>query len=209
MVETKENILGVATQRMQKVGIRSVSVDDICHELGISKKTFYVYFHSKDDLVDAMLLANEKRLVHDIQHMVRHKSVVECIIDWTKIAKKTEKNTHHTPPMLYDLQKYYPSLYDAHRNRMRRAMRAFLVEFLQKGQTEKIFRAEVDVEVSAMLFVNVHVMVVEYADNNQLSPNEMRYVSKASMDVLLRGILTPEGLRILEEAVKQVDKIEK
>ena len=55
MNEGKEQILKVAIERMQQVGIRSVSVDDICHELGMSKKTFYVYFPSKDDLVQAIL----------------------------------------------------------------------------------------------------------------------------------------------------------
>ena len=44
MHDIRENILQVAIERMQQVGIRSVSVDDICHELGMSKKTFYVYF---------------------------------------------------------------------------------------------------------------------------------------------------------------------
>ena len=51
MANLKEDILKAATPRMQQVGIRSVSVDDLCKELGISKKTFYVYFPSKDELV--------------------------------------------------------------------------------------------------------------------------------------------------------------
>lgn len=204
MVGIKENILSLATLQMQKVGIRSVSIDDLCHELGISKKTFYVHFPSKDDLVDAMLQENERKLVSDIQHMVQHKTVVECIIDWAKIAQKTEKNSHKTPPMLYDLQKYYPSLHNAHLGRMRKAMEAFLVQFLQKGQAEHIFRAEVDVQVTAMLFVNAHAMVVEYAQGNQLSPSEMRKISKSSMDVLLRGVCSPEGLHTLETAVRSI-----
>ena len=41
-----------------RLGIRSVSIDDICHELGMSKKTFYVYFASKDELVEQLLQAN-------------------------------------------------------------------------------------------------------------------------------------------------------
>ena len=55
MNDVREDILQVAIKRMQQVGIRSVSIDDICHELGMSKKTFYVYFASKDDLVQAIL----------------------------------------------------------------------------------------------------------------------------------------------------------
>ena len=53
--EIREKIIASAQQKMGEVGIRSVSIDDICHELGMSKKTFYVYFGTKDDLIQAIL----------------------------------------------------------------------------------------------------------------------------------------------------------
>ena len=60
MADIKGEILQRAILRMQQVGIRSVSVDDLCHEMGISKKTFYVYFPSKDDLVSEILQVHEQ-----------------------------------------------------------------------------------------------------------------------------------------------------
>lgn len=36
-------------------GIKSITMDDICHKLGISKKTLYKYFHDKDDLVQIIM----------------------------------------------------------------------------------------------------------------------------------------------------------
>jgi AcrR family transcriptional regulator len=203
MTDMKENILRVATPRMQQVGIRSVSIEDLCKELGISKKTFYVYFPSKDDLVDAMLHAHEEKMTKDVQHLVANKSVVQLIVDWTKIAKQTEKSNHQTPPVLYDLKKYYPNLFKMHIKRVRRVMQQFLVQFLQKGQTESIFRQEIDIEVAAMLMVNTHLTLAEYADNHELSPQEIRHIGKTSMDILLRGMFTPEGLLTLEKAVKK------
>ena len=203
MTDMKENILRVATPRMQQVGIRSVSIEDLCKELGISKKTFYVYFPSKDDLVDAMLHAHETKITHDVQHLVANKTVVQLLVDWTKIAKQTEKSSHQTPPVLYDLKKYYPNLFKQHLKRVRRVKQEFLVQFLQKGQTEGIFRQEIDVEVASMLMVNTHLMLAEYADNHELNPQEIRHIGKTSMDILLRGIFTPEGLQTLEKAVKK------
>lgn len=203
MIDVKENILKVATTRMQQVGIRSVSIDELCKELGISKKTFYVYFPSKDDLVEAILLAHEAKMANDVQQLVDRKSVVQCITDWTKIARRTEKCTHQTPPMLYDLKKYYPNLHKQHIKRMRNVMKQFLVQFLQKGQAEGIFRNAIDIEVAAMLMVNTHLMLAEYTDSHELSVQEIRHIGKTSMDILLRGIFTPEGLLSLEQAVKK------
>ena len=203
MTDMKENILRVATPRMQQVGIRSVSIEDLCKELGISKKTFYVYFPSKDDLVDAMLHAHEAKIAKDVQHLVANKTVVQLLVDWTKIARQTEKSSHQTPPILYDLKKYYPNNFQQHLKRVRRVMQEFMVQFLQKGQTEGIFRQEIDIEVAAMLMVKTHLMLAEYADNHELSPQEIRHIGKTSMDILLRGIFTPEGLLTLEKAVKK------
>ena len=203
MIDMKENILRVATPRMQQVGIRSVSIDDLCKELGISKKTFYVYFPSKDDLVDAMLHAHEAKITKDVQHLVANKTVVQLLVDWTKIARQTEKSSHQTPPILYDLKKYYPNNFQQHIKRVRRVMQEFMVQFLQKGQTEGIFREEIDIEVAAMLMVSTHFMLVEHADNHELSPQEIRHIGKTSMDILLRSIFTPEGLHTLEKAVKK------
>jgi AcrR family transcriptional regulator len=203
MIDMKENILRVAIPRMQQVGIRSVSIEDLCKELGISKKTFYVYFPSKDDLVDAMLHAHEAKITKDVQHLVANKTVVQLLVDWTKIARQTEKSSHQTPPILYDLKKYYPNNFQQHLKRVRRVMQEFMVQFLQKGQTEGIFRQEIDIEVAAMLMVKTHLMLAEYADNHELSPQEIRHIGKTSMDILLRGIFTPEGLLTLEKAVKK------
>ena len=203
MNDVRENILQVAIERMQQVGIRSVSVDDICHELGMSKKTFYVYFASKDDLVEVLLQQHEQKMNRDVQHLVANKTVVQLLVDWAKIARQTEKSTHQTPPMLYDLKKYYPNQFQQHIKRINRVMQQELVRFLQKGQVEGIFRQEIDVEVAAMLMVNTHQIVAEYIDNNKLNTQDARHIGKTSMDIFLRGIFTSEGLTTLEKAVKK------
>lgn len=201
MNDVRENILQVAIERMQQVGIRSVSVDDICHELGMSKKTFYVYFASKDELVQAILHKHEQKMTREVQHLVADKTVVQCIVDWTKIARQTEKSTHQTPPMLYDLKKYYPTLHQEHLQRMRKMMQQFLVQFLKKGQGEGIFRGEIDVEVAAMLLINTHLMLAERAERLKMKPQDVRHMGKTTMDILLRGMLTAEGLAVLEKEV--------
>ena len=58
MSDQRNHIIKTAGELFFRLGIRSVSIDDICHELGMSKKTFYVYFASKDELIEQMLQAN-------------------------------------------------------------------------------------------------------------------------------------------------------
>ena len=54
-MESKERILIKAEELFMQYGIRSVSMDDISNNLGMSKKTLYQYFADKDELVDAVV----------------------------------------------------------------------------------------------------------------------------------------------------------
>ncbi|MEO6358138.1 MAG: TetR/AcrR family transcriptional regulator, partial [Ferruginibacter sp.] len=54
-IETGERIQQKAHGLFMQFGLRSVSMDDIANSLGISKKTIYLYFADKDELVDAVV----------------------------------------------------------------------------------------------------------------------------------------------------------
>lgn len=51
-MDKKECIIKRAAELFKDYGIRSVSLDDLCSSIRISKKTFYVYFVSKDMLIN-------------------------------------------------------------------------------------------------------------------------------------------------------------
>ena len=203
MTDIKDNILKVAIERMQQVGIRSVSIDDICHELGMSKKTFYVYFPSKDDLVQAILHKHEQKVAHDLDNALSKRTITQVIVEWAKIAKSTAKKDLKTPPMMYDLEKYYPQLFAAHKKVMRQTAENILVQFLEKGVSEGIFRAEIDVDVVAMMFLDMQYRLLDLMAGGQMSKEELYRIGRQRMDIMMRGILTQEGFETLR---KQVEK---
>ena len=203
MNEGKEQILKVAIERMQQVGIRSVSVDDICHELGMSKKTFYVYFASKDDLVQAILHKHEQKVAHDLDNALSKRTITQVIVEWAKIAQSAQKKDLKTPAMMYDLEKYYPQLFAAHKKVMRETAEKILVRFLGKGVSEGIFRAEIDVDVVAMMFLDMQYRLLDLITGGQMTKEEVHRIGHQRMDILMRGILTHEGFETLK---KQVEK---
>ena len=203
MNDVREDILQVAIKRMRQVGIRSVSIDDICHELGMSKKTFYVYFASKDDLVQAILHKHEQKVAHDLDNALSKRSITQVIVEWAKIAKTANKKDLKTPPMIYDLEKYYPQLSSSHKKVMRQTAEKILVQFLKKGVGEGIFRAEIDVDVVAMMFLDMQYRLLDLMAGGQMTKEEVQRIGHQRMDILMRGILTHEGFETLK---KQVEK---
>ena len=202
MNDVRENILQVAIKRMQQVGIRSVSIDDICHELGMSKKTFYVYFASKDDLVQAILHKHEQKVAHDLDNALSKRTITQVIVEWAKIAKTANKKDLKTPPMIYDLEKYYPQLSSSHKKVMRQTAEKILVQFLRKGVGEGIFRAEIDVDVVAMMFLDMQYRLLDLMAGGQMTKEEVQRIGHQRMDIMMRGILTHEGFETLKKQVK-------
>jgi len=55
MNEKTKEYLDRATSIFMRLGIRSVTMDDIARELGVSKKTLYVHFKDKNDLIKQIM----------------------------------------------------------------------------------------------------------------------------------------------------------
>ncbi len=198
----KENIVQFAVEKMYKVGIRSVSIDDICHELGISKKTFYVYFESKDQLVREMLALLEQKLENKMLREVGEKDVIQVLQEWGKMARRTEKDFKQTPPIVYDLQKYYPNLYVQHKEHLCEMMYRNLVPFIQKGQHLGVFRKELDADITAQLLAYAHYCMIETIQNYPKRRGEMIKIAKQGIDVMIQGILATPSVAQNEEDTK-------
>jgi AcrR family transcriptional regulator len=57
---TRERIISAASKLFYDEGIRSVSVDAVAEKAGVTKRTLYYHFASKDELIDAYLAARDQ-----------------------------------------------------------------------------------------------------------------------------------------------------
>lgn len=188
-------ILEVATEKMKSVGIRSVSIDDVCRQLGISKKTFYVYFESKDQLVKEMLLLHEQKMEEKMLREVEGKSVVQILHEWADMAKNNEKDLEQPPPLMYDLQKYYPALCNMHKEHLCEMLCRNLKRFICKGQQEGVFRAELDADLTAQLFAYSHYLMMEQLQQYPKEREAIANIAVHGFKVMGRGIMTEQGLQ--------------
>src|SRR6188768_2422393 len=56
-METGEKILYKAYELFKRYGVRSVTMDEIAGQCGVSKKTVYQFFEDKDTLVESIMTA--------------------------------------------------------------------------------------------------------------------------------------------------------
>lgn len=191
----REEIVETAAEKMRSVGIRSVSIDDVCRQLGISKKTFYVYFESKDQLVKEMLLLHEQKMEEKMLREVEGKSVVQILHEWADMAKNNEKDLEQPPPLMYDLQKYYPALCNMHKEHLCEMLCRNLKRFICKGQQEGVFRAELDADLTAQLFAYSHYLMMEQLQQYPKEREAIANIAVHGFKVMGRGIMTEQGLQ--------------
>jgi len=203
MDKVREHIIGVATEKMRQVGIKSISVDDICRQLGISKKTFYVYFETKEELISTLLRQHEASLEDAVNKQAEGKSILDLMLGFMGLAASI-KDVRKDPPLLHDLQKYYPQLFREHLEHVREISVRLLQHYLKQGLDEGFFRADLDVEKTAALLAFMHQELLNALPR---VPEEMKAVAMErvayGVDILMRGIISDEGKRQVLERIAE------
>src|SRR6478609_7501874 len=102
----REKIIKKAGELFLKVGFKSITMDDIAREMGISKKTIYKHFENKELLIEATTEISHIELHQAIDEvMVRnHNAIAENFEIRSMINKMFESSA--TSPV-YQLKKHY------------------------------------------------------------------------------------------------------
>lgn len=150
----KETIMLTSNRLFLQDGVREVSVDDICRKLCISKKTFYQFYASKEDLVGDVVTYNIERKKSEFERIVEGKTILQVLKELFSLVSR-KKTLDNDKRMAKDIMKYYPEVF-AKRGEVRvKAMRQFLTNCLGEGVDRGLIRS--DMNMNALLF---HVFVM-------------------------------------------------
>ena len=170
----------------------------------MSKKTFYVYFASKDDLIQAILDFHYEEVRVGMRAFLDSQKSM-----WDAIRLGLEKMTatqdvRKFPPFIYDLNKYYPALAKAYNARIFALNKQMMQLVVERSMAEKIFREELDVELAALMLARLHDNMVQAGLSQQESGVPFHRLSDFTLDVVLRGLFSKEGLVKYEELVRKI-----
>ena len=190
-----ERILKGSEELILQSGVRSVTMDDIARNLGISKKTIYHYFTDKNELINALV---DKRLNEDREQMCSlissSENMIEELVTMTKGAEDVFSRIN--PIVVHDLQKYYPDAW----TRFQIFKVDFLINTLEKlllkGIQQGYIRPDVDAKIVAIMRVNQ----IEMGLNTTIFPLSEFNAWKIQHQFLTHfnyGICTLKGIGII------------
>jgi len=196
METQQELIISTASRLFEQFGIRSVSIDNVCNELRISKKTFYNYFSQKEDLVEAVLVYQNNIQHEKFLKIFKNKNAIDSLILTIREIRKTIGQ--ESLAMCNDLEKYYPKVNDKYEQIAREEIRAGFERFLNQGIDEGYFRDDLDVEMIALF----HSLQMKKTFE-QMSQDTKKYSKKRIfdffIDLMIHLISNEKGLKYMDE----------
>ena len=190
------NIIKTAGDMFFRLGIRSVSIDDICHELGMSKKTFYVYFASKDELVEQLLQANINYMASKMEDLLKTGDFSQLVKKFIKHQEAEKNDVRRVPQLVYYLKKYYPKQFAQFQVNCFKTQKDYIQRYLEMGQQAGLVRANLNIELVAVLFAKIHSDAIRDFEVIEGHGHNMHQLGHTAMDVFVRGVLSEEGLKL-------------
>lgn len=172
-------------------------MDDIARHISISKKTLYLYFSNKKEVVMAFMLANleqNKELltrisiesedaIHEIIHLMKHFG---------------EMFSRINPTVFYDLQKYFPECWKIFNDFKMHEMTEMIEDNLKKGIDQGVYRSNLNLKIIAKIRVE---QIDTILDPTVFPPEKfnMTEVHLAVLELFLRGITSEKGNELIKK----------
>jgi AcrR family transcriptional regulator len=202
----KERILECAKELFHKFGIRSISMDDIAHHLGISKKTIYQHFSDKDDIINLAMhqaISEKKEMLLKVRkHAI---DAVDMLIKTQQYLRQNLDDT--TASLMFELQKYHAAAWKIIQEFQYGFLTEFIKQDLQRGIDQGYFRNDINTDIVA----KIRLEEVTMANNDQIFPRHTfnhHEVSNNILEHFIQGIATDRGKKLYKNYRNVLDQNE-
>jgi AcrR family transcriptional regulator len=188
----RQRIVDAARAHFFSHGFRSVTMDDLAEELGISKKTLYAHFPGKFDLLEAVLsdkLAGVEAMFKEVTRAHRH--------DFPAALQDLLAGTHREldeikPPFVRDMRQKAPEVFKLIERRRAALIQRYFGKFFVEGQRTGMVRKD----VPPKLFIE-SVLALVQSIMNPPKMEELGMMPKEGfagiLKIILEGALTGKG----------------
>ena len=197
----KEKILHKAEELFLTFGFKSVTMDDIANQMGISKKTIYAHFKNKTQLVKESTLNIFENISKGIDCICTlNKNPIEELFEIKSFIMKQLKGEKTSPQ--YQLSKYYPEIHNSLKKKQFELMQDCVTDNINKGITQELYRTNLNIEfVSRIYFIGVTGIKDEELFPSAKFPKQQ--LVENYLEYHLRGIVTKKGLSKLNQILNK------
>lgn len=198
--ELEKRIVGRASELFLMHGIKSVTMDFIAREAGISKRTLYEVFRDKDALLLKTLVYQEEQ-----NRQERAKVASNCQNSFELSLKEYERISQGIRRVnrnyIRDLKRYHPKI-AAFLEENRRGQMERMIEITEEGIREGYIRPELNSRILALL---LRVQLEMMMSSEEIEKNNFSFAEVFETIVMnyARGIATSKGLELIDRYMEK------
>lgn len=181
----RQRLIVGARRSFMAQGFRGVTMDDLAAGLGVSKKTFYRHFDSKQALLLAVLDAKLTDVQQDLDRILDQPQPVQQRL--AELVKCVQRHTQELQPaFVRDVQRESPKLFEQVSRRRGELIGSAFTRVLTDGQREGVIRRDVPIRLLIEMLLGAVAAVI---NPTRLAEIDMtpRQAFSAIMDVFLDG----------------------
>ena len=177
-------------------GAKTLTMDDVAKAFGISKKTLYIKYKNKEELIEEVLQFKLSEIIARLKYLDQ---TIENAIERMLCRDDEIDNLSHSNNSLLirQLMKYYPAIFEKHMIEFSDQFAEVLVHNILKGRAQGYYPENFDAEVYSKLFFQL-VMSMEgslYLDSNTINKDHYK---QELMSMYMNAITTEKGKKILK-----------
>lgn len=205
-ITSKEKITQAAQREFMQFGYTKITVDEIAKAAGVSKKTIYQYFNSKEDIFWEVIQCRK------LEKMNMFQDIYDLDLDFLEkmrlIGYRNAKDLTNAPiTFLKDLKRNAPDLSAKVEEMRRNSIVVIFEDFYSRGVEENYFRKDIPIKiVSEMYYAMMNHMFTIAIDSNQHSMEELYdYLSM----IFFEGVFSREGYTKYNKLIEKENNEEK
>lgn len=171
-------------------------MDQIANVLGISKKTIYIYFEDKNQLVDAVMDAELIKSQEQINSLnTKAKNAIHEILLTMDFIRQDFQNLN--PIIIHDLERFYPMTFMKFNEHINGFLLNIIKSNLKKGIEQGFYKASIQIDIMAKY--RIQTMTLPF---NQMVFPANKYnlieVTEVLLEHFMYGLVTPKGYDMIE-----------
>lgn len=198
----KKTILEHAARMFLKNGIRVITMDDIANELGISKRTLYDIFESKELIISQIVdthIENENKAFDKILN--QSENSIDMMLKLSKFIFVMYNKLH--PSVLSDLKKYYSNIWQRIEKFHNDSIRQIIELNLLNGMKEYLYRENIDPAIISLFYVK-QLQLFSDEENIHFEKKSKSEVIQQFVDHNMYGLMTDKGTKYYEQHKNQL-----
>jgi AcrR family transcriptional regulator len=197
MNEVKKRIIDFSDELFWKQGFRTITMDDISKNLGISKKTLYLHFKDKETLVKEVVKHRTENQESEMQLIrLTAKDPIDEILKISNYLRILLEGMHTS--LLSDIQKFYPDAFKCYQEYKSKCMVDSIYQNMERGIQLGYYRENINLDVLCQM----RLMQVEQAFEMYSSASHKYSIQDIQIELLehfLYGICTMKGHKLINK----------